>query len=94
MMTIAKTSVAAIAVLASTLSLATAAPQSSSQVTALQQAERRVDRAAGGTKGGAQQRLLLERQKLRSLIDDLDAGKAVDPAEVDRALRRAENPGL
>src|SRR5947207_1948332 len=57
---------------------------------ALAQAEARVGQLAGQTKGGPQQRLLLERQKIRRLIEDIDAGRSVDPSEIDRALQNAE----
>jgi len=52
-------------------------------------AETRVDRCASETKGGPQQRLLLAKQKIRRLIDDLDAGKSVDPSDFDQALQNA-----
>ena len=60
------------------------------QAAALRHAETGVTRQAAQTKGGAQQRLLLEQQHIRRLIDDLEAGKTVDPAEIDRSLRNAE----
>lgn len=87
-----KTSILTLAALVGAVSLSVAASQSNSQVPALQKAERRVNAFAGTTKGGAQARLLLERQRIRTLINDLEAGKPVDPAEIDRALQRAENP--
>jgi len=93
-MTFAKTSLLAVAALAGGVSLCAAAGQSSSQGAALQQAEQNVDALASSTKGGPQQRLLLEKQRLHQLTDDIDAGRSVDPAEIDRALQRAENPGL
>ena len=52
-------------------------------------AETRVERFASETKGGPQQRLLLAKQKIRRLIDDLDAGKSVDPSDFDQALQNA-----
>jgi hypothetical protein len=48
-----------------------------------------VGRFASETKGGPQQRLLLAKQKIRRLIEDLDAGKSVDPSDFDLALRNA-----
>jgi len=52
-------------------------------------AETRVERFASETKGGPQQRLLLAKEKIRRLIEDLDAGKSVDPSEFDLALQNA-----
>lgn len=69
-----------------------AVPPPSPRVSALERAETRVDRLAGQTKGGPQQRLILERQRIRRLRESLDAGRAVDPQEIDRALERAERP--
>ena len=59
---------------------------------ALKEAESRLDVLAGQTKGGPQQRLLLERQRIRRLLEDLDAGRPVDPQDIDRALNNAERP--
>jgi len=73
--------------------VAAAAGQSSSHIASLQRAQDDVARAASTTKGGPQARLLLEKQRIQGLIDDLEAGRAVDPSEIDRALQRAENPG-
>ena len=66
------------------------APPAGRRRNALAQAEARVGQLAGQTKGGPQQRLLLERQKIRRLIEDIDAGRSVDPSEIDRALQNAE----
>ncbi len=66
------------------------APPAGPRRNALAQAEARVGQLAGQTKGGPQQRLLLERQKIRRLIEDIDAGRSVDPSEIDRALQNAE----
>jgi len=66
------------------------APPAGPRRNALVQAEARVGQLAGQTKGGPQQRLLLEREKIRRLIEDIDAGRSVDPSEIDRALQDAE----
>jgi hypothetical protein len=71
--------------------LAVPAP-AASRVSDLKQAESRLSATAGQTKGGAQQRLLLERQRVRRMIDDLDAGRPVDAQDIDRALNSAEHP--
>jgi hypothetical protein len=68
------------------------AARQDSRVDELRRSEARAGQLAAQTKGGPQQRLLLEKERLRRLIDDIDAGKAVDPSEIDRALERAENP--
>src|SRR3989442_13220051 len=66
------------------------APPAGPRRDALTQAEAHVGQLAGQTKGGPQQRLLLARQKIRRLIEDIDAGRTVDPSEIDRALHVAE----
>lgn len=62
---------------------------SSSRLSELKTAERQVARSAAEVKGGARQQLEMEQQRLDRLIDDLENGRTVDPAEVDRALKRA-----
>lgn len=91
-MTLRRTLISAGLALATVASIAAASPQTAPNVTALERAQGRLDRLAGQTKGGPQHKLLLEKQRLHQLIDDLDAGKVVDPGEIDRALQRAENP--
>ena len=71
-----------------------AADGAASRVDELRAAQERVARAASSTKGGPQHRLLQEQRKLSDLIDDLEHGRQVDPAEIDRAIQHAENPGL
>jgi hypothetical protein len=67
-----------------------AMPPSGSRKDALATADARVGQLAGQTKGAPQHLLLMRQQKIRQLIDDLDAGKHVDPSEIDRALGDAE----
>ena len=69
-----------------------AAAPPSPRVTALEKADSKLSRMAGQTKGGPQQRLLLERERVRRLLDDLNAGRAVDPDDIDRALQNADRP--
>ena len=83
------TGIAFMLTLAASTALAVA-PPAGPRRSALTQAEARVGQLAGQTKGGPQQRLLLERQKIRRLIEDIDAGRSVDPSEIDRALQDAE----
>ena len=66
------------------------APPSAPRREALAEADARVGQLAGQTKGGPQHLLLQQRQRIRQLIDDVDAGRRVDPAEIDRALQDAE----
>ncbi len=84
-----ETGIALVLTLAASTALAVA-PPAGPRRDALAQAEARVGQLAGQTKGGPQQRLLLEREKIRRLIQDIDAGKRVDPSEIDRALQDAE----
>ena len=69
-----------------------AVPPPAPRVSALKEAESRLNVLAGQTKGGPQQRLLLEKQRIHRLLEDLDAGRSVDPQEIDRALNSAERP--
>lgn len=75
--------------LGTTAPLFAAAPPAPN-VAALERAESKLSRMAGQTKGGPQQRLLLERERVRRLLDDLDAGRVVDPQDIDRALQNTE----
>jgi hypothetical protein len=81
--------IALVLTLAASTALAVA-PPAGPRKDALAQAEARVGQLAGQTKGGPQQRLLLEREKIRRLIEDIDAGRHVDPSEIDRTLQDAE----
>ena len=84
-----KTGIALVLALIASTALAVA-PPSGPRREELARADARVGQLAGQTKGGPQQRLLLQRQKIRQLIQDLDAGRSVDPSEIDRALKDAE----
>ncbi len=84
-----KSTIATLLALTASTALAVA-PGSGASREALSRADARVGQLAGQTKGGPQQRLLLQRQKIRQLIEDLKAGRNVDPAEIDRALQDAE----
>jgi len=67
-----------------------AVPPPAPRVSALEEAGSRLDRLAGQTKGGAQQRLLLQKQRIRRLLEDINAGRPVDAQDIDRALSDAE----
>ena len=60
------------------------------QTAQLAQAKKDVARVSGNARGAHRQLLQLEQLKLQGLIDDLQSGKHVDPAAIDRALRDAE----
>lgn len=64
-----------------------AAEAPKTQATDLRAAQRRLAWQASGTKGMPRQELLLEQQRLERLINDLEAGRSVDPAEIDRGLK-------
>lgn len=51
--------------------------------------ERQLARAAAQNKGGARQQFELEQRRVDQLIDDLESGRPVDPARIDRALKRS-----
>ena len=55
----------------------------------LRAAQQKLAWSANQTKGSPRQLLLMEQRKLDGLIDDLEHGKALDPAEIDRALERS-----
>ena len=48
---------------------------------------------ANGQKGYPKALLDLERRRVSDLIDDLEAGKRVDPQDVDDAMQRANRVG-
>jgi hypothetical protein len=66
------------------------AGQQKQAVARLKGAEENLARRADQTKGGPRQVLLLERQRVNGLIEDLEHGKPVAPEEIDRALQRAD----
>jgi hypothetical protein len=81
--------------LALAAALALAAPvwageTSQGRVGELATAKQNLARATNRTTAAYRQELVLEKLKVQSLIDDLQAGKRVDPAEIDRALEQAE----
>jgi len=55
----------------------------------LRAARERVAFEAGTTKGTPSQQMRQEERALQRLINDLERGENVDPAEIDRALERA-----
>jgi hypothetical protein len=59
--------------------------------TALAAARHKLHAAAGNTKGIPRANLDIERARLQRLIDALERGDQVNPAEIDRELERAEN---
>ena len=57
-----------------------------SSVDGLRAAKERAQWQASQTKGGPQHLLLMKRQRISSLINRLERGESVDPAEIDRLL--------
>ena len=84
-----KTGIATLLALTTSTALAVA-PGSGPKREALSRADARVGHLAGQTKGAPQHLLLQQRQKIRQLIQDLDAGRRVDPSDIDRALQDTE----
>ncbi len=80
------------------LSLALAAPTwagetRTREAEALRQAEQKLAQAEQGAGKPAQAQIVRrQRQEVRDLLDQLEAGRSVDPAAVDRVLRQAEHP--
>jgi len=56
----------------------------------LRAAQQRLAWEARNSKGVQRETLNSEERKLDAMIDDLEHGRSVNPAEVDRALERAE----
>lgn len=81
------TIVGGVALLAGTLAFAGGSSQATTQL--LKDAKQRLASKAVGEKGGPKGNLMMEQRRLGDLIDDLEAGKRVDPSEIDRALERA-----
>ena len=69
---------------------ATAVDTARRDTATLRATQEKLARAADRTKGGPRQSLLLEQRRLGHLIEDLEQGRPVDPAEIDRALGDAE----
>ena len=65
-----------------------AAEATKSDVAALENSRDNVAWQAQNTKGVEKQQLREEQQRLQGLIDSLNQGGRVDPAEVDRTLNR------
>ncbi len=88
-MTFLKTSLVTLAALA-TAAQVWAGQAPGKQTAQLADAKNDVAQAAINTKGSQRAALMMQQQKLQGMIDDLQAGRRVDPAEIDRALRDAE----
>jgi hypothetical protein len=56
----------------------------------LTQAKKDLGRVAGNTKGSHRQLLQMEQVKIQGVIDDLQSGKQVDPAAIDKLLQNAD----
>ena len=78
-------------VMISTAALAGSA--STDRTTELKETKQRLATKASGEKGYPKALLSQEQRKLGDLIDDLEAGKLVDPQEIDRALEHANQIG-
>jgi hypothetical protein len=66
---------------------------SSDPTTQLKETKQRLATRASGEKGLPKALLNQEQLRLGDLIDDLEAGKRVDPQEIDRALEHANQLG-
>ncbi len=77
------------------LALMTAAPiwaaeAAQPHASELASAKQKLARTADNARGAHRQVLRLQQLKLQGLIDELQSGKPVDPAAIDRALQDAE----
>jgi hypothetical protein len=66
---------------------------SSDPTTKLKETKQSLATRASGEKGLPKALLNQEQRRLGDLIDDLEAGKRVDPQEIDRALEHANQLG-
>lgn len=83
-----KTVAIAIAVFAVGAQAHGAEPLARSRAAQLRAVRDRLSWEASTTKGARQQLLLMEERRLDRFISDLERGRSVDPAEIDRLLRR------
>ena len=89
-MTNLKTAVVTLAALAAAAQVwATEVPRD--RTAELAQAKKELARVSNQTRGAHRAVLQLEQRKLQGLIDDLESGRRVDPAEIDRAIEDAEH---
>ena len=72
-----------------TATVASAAGRSDADVTRLSEAKRQLAAKANGQKGYPRARLDQERLRVSNLIDEIEAGKMVEPQAIDQALERA-----
>ena len=71
-----------------------AAETEAARVGELRDAQTKLSRYAERTKGAPRHLLLMEERRIEGLIRDLEAGRPVDPTDIDRALERAAQGGL
>lgn len=88
-----KTVVLALAALTAPAVLLAADAGSRDRIDELTQAKQRVAQSAQTIKPGQRHSFVREERRLQALIDDLQVGKPVDPAEIDRALKRSQRVG-
>ena len=66
-------------------------PQQQGRTRDLRTAARQLASRSQDTKGAPRQLMLLESKRIEKLADKIQAGQHVDPAEIDRAIDRAEH---
>lgn len=64
--------------------------QTKDDVAALSSAQKKLARKEGTARGGPRAQAALEKRRIDNLIDRLERGEPVDPAEIDRTIKRAE----
>ena len=85
--------VASTAVLLMLSAVASAGGKGEASVSRLKETRDSLAARASNQKGYPRARLDMERARVNDLINDLEAGKRVDPSEIDSALRRANEAG-
>lgn len=80
-----------LALLGSSAALAATTTTTSVDQARLEAASKQLAIKAGSTKGAPQQNYLQERKRVDNLIDQLERGQHVDPADVERGIDRANS---
>ena len=73
--------------------VAFAGGKSEGNVSRLRETRDKLAAQANGQKGYPRARLDMERARVNDLINDLEAGRRVDPSAIDSAVRRANEAG-
>jgi hypothetical protein len=65
-------------------------PSSKNEIARLQSADKKLALTELNNKGGPRLEAAMERRRIDNLIDRLERGQVVHPADIDQAIKRAE----